>query len=601
MVEITRRTAAAGIALVVLVAGCGDSVREAGESTVTFLHFNDLHAHLTPHLDWVPDGPPGEPSETTRIALRDGIARLATLVDRIRRETPGAILMNIGDTYHGGVEALFTVGNAIAAPVNALGIDVGVPGNWDFAFGPGVTRLRYRGESLPPPLGFEGTVERPNFPNLAANVVFDEPGREGEPFLPPTLLLERGGVRIGFIGLTSDIVPRMLASGLDFLQGESAYKALVDRHAAALRAEGAQIVVVMSELGVHKDHRLAQVIAPGVDVIFSAHTHEVTAEPLTSASGAIVVEAGNDGYLGRMDVTLRDRRVVRRRWRLFTIDPGIPPDPAMEELVVRARVPFLAADVDMEVPLPFTVERLREPIDTVLGTVPFALDRRGALESSFNDLFTDALREMSGADVAITPGFRFDAVSPAAGDLIEGDAIASGQVTLEDAYRFFPIPVTLSVGESSGRNLREVIEGLLERVFSDDAFRQAGGWVDGFAGLNVEVDLARADGRRVVGLTRQDTGEPLGDDDIVRVAGCSRPVDSPMNLCSHPGFARVSPLGDADGGEVWTPVRLLAAALEDGIVVEPSPAFHDRSARPRWPVDAFVQPLPDPGGRGEHR
>ena len=74
---------------------------------------------------------------------RGGLARLATLIKKIRSENPNSVLMNIGDTYHGGVEGLFTNGNAIVDPVNALGIDVGVPGNWDYAYGPGVFRLRY--------------------------------------------------------------------------------------------------------------------------------------------------------------------------------------------------------------------------------------------------------------------------------------------------------------------------------------------------------------------------------------------------------------------------------------------------------------------------
>jgi 2',3'-cyclic-nucleotide 2'-phosphodiesterase (5'-nucleotidase family) len=110
-------------------------------------------------------------------------------------------------------------------------------------------------------------------------------------------VLEVGSVRVGFVGLTSDIVPRMakpFSWGFAFTQGEDAYRELIDRSVAALRADGAEIVVVMSELGLHRDRRLADVVQPGVDVFFSGHTHEATFAPLESASGAVVVESGND-------------------------------------------------------------------------------------------------------------------------------------------------------------------------------------------------------------------------------------------------------------------------------------------------------------------
>lgn len=72
----------------------------------------------------------------------------------------------------------------------------------------------------------------------------------------------------------------------------------------------------MSELGVHKNNRVAQILKPGlVDVIFSANTHETTEKPLTSASGALIVEPGNDGNLGRMDINVQNGKIVGWRGR----------------------------------------------------------------------------------------------------------------------------------------------------------------------------------------------------------------------------------------------------------------------------------------------
>ena len=115
-------------------ASCSAGACASGDGVIRLIHYNDLHAHLVPHTTLVADcGIPGH----SKVAVQGGIARLATVIQRLRAENPSSLLMNIGDTYHGGVEALYTQGEAVAAPVNALGIDVGVPGNWDYAYGPG--------------------------------------------------------------------------------------------------------------------------------------------------------------------------------------------------------------------------------------------------------------------------------------------------------------------------------------------------------------------------------------------------------------------------------------------------------------------------------
>lgn len=119
-------------------------------TTITFLEYKDLHAHLVPHLDLVrapgsacPDendhfeaATAGQLDASTIIGVRGGVARLATLMKQIRATSTNVVAMNIGDAYHGGAEAFYTSGEAIIDPVNALGFDVGVPGNWDFAYGP---------------------------------------------------------------------------------------------------------------------------------------------------------------------------------------------------------------------------------------------------------------------------------------------------------------------------------------------------------------------------------------------------------------------------------------------------------------------------------
>lgn len=72
---------------------------------------------------------------------------------------------------------------------------------------------------------------------------------------------------------------------------------------------------------------------PGtVDVFFSAHTHETVFVPLQSRSGALVVEAGDDTYLGRMDIRVLNGKVVDRQWKLEAVTTDIPEDGAIKAL-----------------------------------------------------------------------------------------------------------------------------------------------------------------------------------------------------------------------------------------------------------------------------
>lgn len=577
----------------------------SGPVTLTLLHYNDLHAHLTPHVDRVPDAPPGQPASGTRLVERGGIARLATLVKDIRAANPNTVLMNIGDTYHGGVEALFTAGNAVADAVNALGIDVGVPGNWDYAYGPSVTRLRYA--DLGPvertallaatqvAMGLSD-VKRPAFPNLAANVTYTMPFyKAGQPFLPPTWTTVRGGVTLGFIGLSSDIVPEMsatLAAGLAFVQGQDNYKALVEQQAAALRAQGAQLVFVMSELGLHKNKRLADVLAPGtIDVLFSAHTHEAVYTPIASASGALVVEAGNDGNLGRMDITVSPGARPVFAWKLMPIDKTIPEDPAVKALVDAARAPFLAADPNIKLPMPYVDLTLHQSITTVVGHSNGPLDRRQALDNTFNRVFTDALRTRTGTQLAMTPGFRFDAVI-GAGELFEDNTVTDGTITLEDVYRFFPVVYTIATAEVSGARLKDILEQGLTHVYSKDAFNQGGGWVEGFSGLGLNVNVAGNDGARIQGAWLTDNQVAIDDSATYTITGCQRPDDAADVLCSYSGFSNVAPLINPATQSAWTVNEIFLDMLKHGpLPTAPAARFTDTSATPVWPQAPYVQPL----------
>ena len=578
------------------------------QTTITFIHNNDLHAHLTPHKDMfrIGDTCSNDPIANFKIGERGGIARLKTLITQIKASNPNSILMNIGDTYHGGVEAAYTQGNAIVDPVNALGIDVGVPGNWDFAYGPGVWRKRYTPTGpFPQALSFmlpSFAIKPVTFPNLAANLTYKKLGPldtspNGGQVLPATTTITKNGIKIGFIGLTSDIVPKMyatLATGFNFVTGETNYKTIIETNAAALRSSGCKLIVVMSELGIHKDHRLAQIINTGsVDIFFSAHTHEVTYKPLSSASGAIVVESGTDGYLGRMDVTFdATGNVTGKQWQLLTINAAIAEDATMAALVTTARAPFLTANPNLTDPMSTSSQTLTQPITSIIGQSNGTLTRMNALESTFNNAFTNIAKNKASTQLAISPGFRFDSPIAPSGYLYEDNTIADGNITVEDVYRFFPVFYTMATAKVTGDTLKNIVENLLTQVFSQNAFSQEGGWVDGFAGLDATINLNNADGNKVIQMKRAGTSILINPNDTSTVIGCVRPNENANVLCSHTGFFGKQDFINVATGQAYTALQLLTEYLStDTVPITTISHFIDQSFVQQFPKSPFIQPL----------
>ena len=127
---------------VALLSACMGSQAYAhnyGDDVITLIEMGDLHGTLVPHAAVMKD-PDGSERQ---VASAGGLARLKTVVNNIRADNPHAVLLSVGDLTHGSAEAMFTVGDAMMIPMNAFGIDVYTPGNWDFGYGAAVFRNRF--------------------------------------------------------------------------------------------------------------------------------------------------------------------------------------------------------------------------------------------------------------------------------------------------------------------------------------------------------------------------------------------------------------------------------------------------------------------------
>jgi sulfur-oxidizing protein SoxB len=406
-----------------------------------------------------------------------GFAHLATLVQRLRAERPGALLLDGGDTWQGSATALWTRGQDMAEACAALGVDV-MTGHWEFTHG--AARVR---ELL-------DTVLAGRVAFVAQNVATTD---FEDPVFAPYALRERAGVVVAIVGQAFPYTP--IANPRHFVPEWSfgIQEARLHKTVAAARAEGAQVVVLLSHNGMDTDLKLAARVS-GIDVILGGHTHDavpVAVEVANTGGRTLVTNAGSNGkFLGVLDLEVQGRRVAGWRYRLLPVFADLlPADADMAARVARLRAPFEA--------------RLAEPLAVTEGL----LFRRGNFNGSFDQLILDALMAQTGAPIAFSPGFRWGTT------LLPGETITREALLNQTAITYPQV----TVNELTGAQIKAVLEDVCDNLFNPDPYQQQGGDMVRVGGMTWTCEPGAVMGRRISDL-RLDN-EPLDADRRYRVAG----------------------------------------------------------------------------------
>ncbi|MFO1372667.1 MAG: bifunctional UDP-sugar hydrolase/5'-nucleotidase, partial [Candidatus Competibacteraceae bacterium] len=316
---------------------------------LTVLHFNDFHGQLEPFTD------------PTTGASVGGIARLASAVQAVRAEAPQrpVILLFAGDMLQGTVTSSLFFGIPDLGFFSDMGVDAAVMGNHELDYGQDI---------------FRKLLERARFPVLSANVQAEP---KPFPLQPYVILHPKHGPRVAVLGLTTTELtttthPRN-AVGLSVDDPVVVAKRLMPQ----LKAQ-AELVVVLSHLGIADDQRLARDVM-GVDLVVGGHNHNVYASPVIT-NGVPIVQAGDRGrYLGRMDLTVSGGHVKVAHYRLIPIEANTP-----ENAKMAANVSEIVAVAEQEL-----VE--------VIGRASVDLDAQREVirrrESNFGDWVADLARE----------------------------------------------------------------------------------------------------------------------------------------------------------------------------------------------------------------
>ncbi|MCW3474523.1 bifunctional metallophosphatase/5'-nucleotidase [Limobrevibacterium gyesilva] len=399
--------------------------RGATAHRLTILHMNDFHSRHEPvdaaALTCAPDG--------ERMGCFGGAARLASAIaaERAAAEAAGrtVLLLDAGDQFQGSLFYTAWHGEAELAVMHALGTEAMAVGNHEFDNGPAV---------------LSRFIRAARFPVLSANVdAAADPDLAG--LIRPHVVLEKAGLRIGVVGLTTPETAVGSSPGPHVRFAEPG--PTLAASAAALRAEGARLVVALSHLGVGADLGLAGAV-PGVDVFVGGHSHTLLSDSEAGAAGpahqavdgsagqAVVVQAACYGrYLGRLDLDLAaDFTPVAYGGDCRHVGLDLPEEPRVAAIVAGYAAQLGAV-------------RSR-----VVGHAPEAIGNTGCRigECALGDLVAEAmLASVHGAEVAITN----------AGGLRTG--LPAGDITLGDVLTALPFGNTVATLKLTGADLRDAV------------------------------------------------------------------------------------------------------------------------------------------------
>ncbi|MFG1411552.1 thiosulfohydrolase SoxB [Xanthobacter sp. VTT E-85241] len=487
-----------------------DLLRFGAPGTVTLLHMTDLHAQLMPIYFREPSvnlgvgEAKGLPPHLTEAAFlkyfnipagsadayamtsedfaalaktygrMGGMDRMATLIKAIRgaRGDDKVLLLDGGDALQGSWTSLQTKGEDMVRVLSALKLDALV-GHFEFTYG--TDRVLEIKEKAP-------------FAFLAQNIRSVE---WQEPVFEARKMFEKGGAKIAVIGQafprTPISNPRWMIPDWEFGIREEDMQKQVD----AARAEGADVVVLLSHNGFDVDRKMASRVS-GIDVIFTAHTHDAMPASVIVGKTVLIATGSHGKFLSRLDLDVADKKVTGYRFQLIPVfSDAIAPDPEMAKLVAEIRAPF------------------EKDLSREIGRAESILYRRGNFNGTLDDMICDAMLQERDVEIALSPGFRWGGTL-LPGDPITFDAIANATaITYPACYRM----------NMSGQQIKDVLEDVADNIFHPDPYFQGGGDMVRVGGMGYSIDVSKGAGQRISGLTHLKTGTPIEAGKSYSVAG----------------------------------------------------------------------------------
>ncbi|MFC6639096.1 multifunctional 2',3'-cyclic-nucleotide 2'-phosphodiesterase/5'-nucleotidase/3'-nucleotidase [Sulfitobacter sp. JBTF-M27] len=428
----------------------------AADYTLTILHTNDFHARFEPISKY--DGPCSA-EDNGEGKCFGGSARLMTAIEEARSRTNNSILVDGGDQFQGTLFYTYYKGALAAEMMNQMGYDAMTVGNHEFDDGPEVLK---------------GFMDAVNFPVLMSNAdVSGEPLLAGK--LAKSTIIERGGEKLGLIGLTPQDTDELASPGpnITFTDPVQAVQGEVDK----LTAEGVNKIIVLSHSSYAVDQRVAAETT-GVDVIVGGHSNTLLSNTNERAEGPYPTMVGNTAivqayaygkFLGELNVTFNDAGEITEA----VGEPLVMDAAVTEDEGTVARISEAAG------PLEEIRNRVVAQTNEAIGG-----DRAvcRAIECTMGNLIADAMLARvadQGIQVAIQNGGGIRA------------SIDAGEVTMGEVLTVLPFQNTLSTFQVTGATLVEALENGVSQI------EEGAGRFPQVAGMSYAFDSSQPAGSRI--------------------------------------------------------------------------------------------------------
>jgi 5'-nucleotidase/UDP-sugar diphosphatase len=372
----------------------------AQTKTLTILHTNDTHSALFAFGD---EAAPGREF--------GGIARMSTLIKRLRAANENVLALHAGDVFVGSFEFNKYLGYPELKIMETL-YDAMCLGNHEFDLGLEALAGIISGEQVG---GAPVTL-----PFLCANVDFEGTPLSG--LIRKSIVRTVGGIKVGIFGVVTE-------EPQDY-SGEVARRfsgnvfSVAGLQAKALKAAGCDVVVCLSHLGKTADFLGLADHVPGVDVIVGGHSHDLF-ENAVVRGGKIIVQAGSHGrFLGELTLDVGNGAVRLVSWVAHPVDSGIKPDTTLVGRLNKLREGIVRDP------------RFGPVYSRIVASVGRNIDKDWPAEgpnrdTALGNLVTDAMKK------AVTDaGYRVDCALEALGYVAYG--IPAGKVVGNDILRAVP-------------------------------------------------------------------------------------------------------------------------------------------------------------------
>ncbi|EOX4179729.1 bifunctional UDP-sugar hydrolase/5'-nucleotidase [Vibrio cholerae] len=457
---------------------------------VTILGTSDLHGHFMP-WDYSAD----------KLNLSGSLSQIATKVKTIRQEQPNVILVDAGDTIQGNFVETFKdeAIDPMMLGFNEMKYDVWVLGNHEFDFGLKVLNrslTQFKGRSL------AGNIQRP----------------DGNPFLPGYTIIERGGIKIGVIGMDTPMT-QVFAEGTNRLEGMIFTNPTLEVQKIIKQIDPqVDAIVLVAHMGIENENDITNTgvtdIAngnPELDAIVAGHMHTLIDKAVVN--GVIITEPDKYGRaLSRIDLQFEEQN---GKFTLINKDS------------LTYKIKDITSDSKMESLYEPYHKRLREMANREIAQLSGVNlvpenEIRGIPQVHVQDTGISAL--FQEASFFYAPKANVIALQ------IDNDnaKLDVGSIKAKDiAYNYQYAGGEITVYQMTGKELKQYMEwsaGYFNSVkpgdvtYSFNPERRASKYStnDFFAGVTYTIDLTQPAGERITDLKFAD-GTPVKDNSEIRL------------------------------------------------------------------------------------